>query len=264
MQEQYHKGKTTRKSLERTVFEVSRASEYFDARKLSTQTGMPEQEFASVCLKELLDNALDACETSGVAPEVEVKVEMDDDHIHLTVSDNGPGIPPQVVRKILDYQVLVSDKAAYRSPTRGAQGNALKTVIGIPYALGSREPLIVKAQGVRHSIAPWVDPAGAVHFVYSSTQEDTEGTTVTVKMPRGWAEGKVYASGLPEYYHEQDFDAIHWCRSFAAFNPHATLSYMVRRATQNTSKFTNGPWKARSRSTCRPSPRARIGTPRSL
>jgi hypothetical protein len=45
--------------LERTTFEVSRASEYFDARQLSTLTGVAQTEFASVCLKELVDNALD-------------------------------------------------------------------------------------------------------------------------------------------------------------------------------------------------------------
>jgi hypothetical protein len=28
-----------------------------------------------------------------------------------------------------------------------------------------------------------------------------------------------------DYYHEQDFDPLHWVRSFAAFNPHATISY---------------------------------------
>ena len=81
-----------------------------------------------------------------------VKVEREDDLIRLSVSDNGPGMPHEVVRKVLDYNIRVSDKAAYRSPTRGAQGNALKTVIGIPYALGSREPLVVEAQGVSHRI----------------------------------------------------------------------------------------------------------------
>jgi DNA topoisomerase VI subunit B len=37
---------------------------------------MPQDQFAGVCLKELVDNALDACETAGVAPEVEVTPEQ--------------------------------------------------------------------------------------------------------------------------------------------------------------------------------------------
>jgi DNA topoisomerase VI subunit B len=211
--------------LERTTFEVSRASEYFDARQLSALTGVPQTEFASVCLKELVDNSLDACETSGVEPEIGIDVGSSEDAISLTVSDNGPGIPPEVVHRILDYSVRVSDKAAYRSPTRGAQGNALKTVIGIPYSLGSREPLIVKAQGVRHSVAPWVDPAGVVHFDYTSTPEHMEGTTVSLKMP-----ARVRSADEYGYYYVQEFDSLHWARSFAAFNPHATISYQANEA----------------------------------
>ncbi len=217
--------------LQRTTFETSRAAEYFDARQLSTLTGVSQDEFASVCLKELVDNSLDACETAGVAPVVSVKVERDDEVIRLSVADNGPGIPAEVVRKVLDYNVRVSDKAAYRSPTRGAQGNALKTVIGIPYALGSREPLVVEARGTSHRIRPWVDPAGGVHFDYASAEmllPSTSGTTVSLTLPNGLtgdAAALAAIDGLANDHVAQDFDPLHWVRSFAAFNPHATLSY---------------------------------------
>src|SRR5918993_1234754 len=120
--------------LQRTSFESSRAGEYFDARELQTQTGQPVSNFAAV------------------APEVSIEVhEEDGDSIRLAVSDNGPGIPPETVRKILNFNTRTSDKAAYRSPTRGAQGNALKTVIGIPHALGCQEPVVIEAQGMRHA-----------------------------------------------------------------------------------------------------------------
>jgi DNA topoisomerase-6 subunit B len=81
------------KKLERTSFETSRASEYFDARQLSTLTGVGTSGFASVCLKELVDNSLDACETAGVAPEISVEARNEQGAIRLAVSDNGPGIP---------------------------------------------------------------------------------------------------------------------------------------------------------------------------
>jgi DNA topoisomerase VI subunit B len=212
--------------LQRTTFETSRAAEYFDARQLSALVGVSQDEFSSVCLKELVDNSLDACETAGVPPVVGVKVEREDAIMRLSVSDNGPGIPAEVVRKVLDYNVRVSDKAAYRSPTRGAQGNALKTLIGIPYALGSREPLVVEAQGVSHRIGPWVDPAGAVHFDYTSEEMlvESSGTTVSLQMPDGGEEDEL-EEGVSYEYHEMDFDPLHWVRSFAAFNPHATVSY---------------------------------------
>jgi len=234
--------------LDRTTFESSREGEYFDARQLSALTGVPQEQFASVCLKELVDNALDACETAQVAPEVGVEVEREDGVLRLSISDNGPGLPPEVVGKVLDYSIRVSDKAAYRSPTRGAQGNALKTIIGIPYALGSREPTVVEACGIRHTIMPWVDPAGEVHISHTEVPATVAGTSVNLVIPE---EG-------------QDFDPLHWVRSFAAFNPHATFRYKVKRPLQKWPKFTNRPADYHSRSTYPPSQPRRIGTVRRL
>ncbi len=205
------------RKLDRTTFESSRAGEYFDARQLSALTGVPQGEFASVCLKELIDNSLDACEAAGVAPEISIDVRDEDGAIRLAVTDNGPGIPPEVVRKVLDYNIRVSDKAAYRSPTRGAQGNALKTIIGIPYSLGVREPVVITSRGVRHTIKPWIDPAG--HVRINHTEEHVsgeEGTRVGLQITAGY--------DVPEH-HLQDFHPLHWVRSFAAFNPHATFRY---------------------------------------
>jgi DNA topoisomerase VI subunit B len=237
--------------LERTAFGSSREAEYFDARQLSALTGVSQDEFANVCLKELIDNALDASETAGVAPEISIDVRVEEGVIQLAVSDNGPGIPPEVVRKVLNYSIRVSDKAAYRSPTRGAQGNALKTIIGIPYSLGVRESIVITARGVRHTINPWIDPAGLVRI--SHTEDPTgeeEGTSVSLQITPGY--------DVPEN-HLQDFQPVHWVRSFAAFNPHATFRYKVKASLQKRPKFTNRPRICHSRSTYPPSPRARIG-----
>jgi DNA topoisomerase VI subunit B len=202
--------------LQRTAFEASRVAEYFDARQLSALTGVPPKGFLSVCLKELVDNALDACETAGVAPEVSVAVECQEDELcRLAVSDNGPGMPSELIDKILDYNVRVSDKMAYRSPTRGAQGNALKTIIGIPYSLGSHEPLVITARGARHTIRPWVDPGGHVHVSHVKALENVGRSGTRIEL----------AVTAEEARNRRAFDPHHWVSSFAAFNPHAALSY---------------------------------------
>ena len=244
--------------LNRTTFSASRAAEYFDARQLSTLTGVPTHEFANVILKELVDNSLDACETAGTSPEISVAVGNGGTKgaICIRVTDNGPGIPSEVVRKLLDYNVRVSDKAAYRSPTRGAQGNALKTVIGIPYALGSRDPLTVVARGgIRHAIRPKVDPAGNVRVGNdeSNLSPWSGGTSVDVPVVPG------YVTDSSSEHLVQDFYPEHWVRSFAAFNPHATFRYKITGTTPKTQKFTNRPART-STSTYHRSPRARTGT----
>ena len=146
--------------LARQVFSVSRAADFLETRALVSQTGQPESRFGDVVAKELLDNALDACETAGVQPEVTVTIETGGGIQWVAVADNGAGIPPGVVGRILDFATLTSDKALYRSPCRGAQGNALKTIIGIPAALGVTDPVIIEARGVRNVVAVSLDAAG--------------------------------------------------------------------------------------------------------
>jgi DNA topoisomerase 6 subunit A-like protein/histidine kinase/DNA gyrase B/HSP90-like ATPase len=201
--------------LERTTFETSRAAEYFTVRELQAQTGQPRERFAAVALKELVDNALDACETAGIAPSIGIEIAMEPTVMQMTVADNGAGITPETVRRILHFQTRTSDKAVYRSPTRGAQGNALKTVLGLPCALGLREPVLIEAQGVRHRILAWIDPAGELRLQYDEEViPATPGTRITLPVP---ADG-------------QDFDPPCWARAFALFNPHASVKIRMSRS----------------------------------
>src|SRR5262249_27963265 len=157
-------GMTTK--LERTLFTQSRDREYFDRHELATMTGQPAERFPDVIVKELADNALDAAESTGVMPKLVLQVWRRQHDLIVSVKDNGNGIHPEAVATILDFRTRTSDKAAYRSPTRGQQGNALKTVIGMPYALGSRQPLVIEAGSTKHIIPPGIDPAGARHIYH--------------------------------------------------------------------------------------------------
>ncbi|WP_290653778.1 hypothetical protein, partial [Aquisalimonas sp.] len=61
-------------TLDRQMFSLSRAAEYFSVKELQTLTGQPRGEFGAVILKELLDNALDAAETAGRDPAVKIDI----------------------------------------------------------------------------------------------------------------------------------------------------------------------------------------------
>src|ERR1041384_1964737 len=61
------------------------------------------------CVKEAVDNALDACEEGGILPDVEVKLEIIGEggtppppsqasRFRITVTDNGPGIDRKSTR----------------------------------------------------------------------------------------------------------------------------------------------------------------------
>jgi DNA topoisomerase VI subunit B len=54
-------------TLERTTFRTSRLLEFCSRKELVAQTGHEPDAWPLVVLKELVDNALDACEEAGVA-----------------------------------------------------------------------------------------------------------------------------------------------------------------------------------------------------
>jgi DNA topoisomerase VI subunit B len=60
--------------LTRHVFKTSRLAEYCSRKELVNQTGHAVEEWPLVVLKELLDNALDACEEAGTAPVIDIRI----------------------------------------------------------------------------------------------------------------------------------------------------------------------------------------------
>jgi DNA topoisomerase VI subunit B len=135
--------------LERETFTTSRLLEFFSEKELSMQIGFRRPDWALALLKELIDNALDACECSGVAPVIEVEIEKNT----VSVRDNGPGIPADTIKRSLDYSVRVSDKSYYVSPTRGQLGNALKCLWAAPCVItGDHGRVEVHAHGQAHTI----------------------------------------------------------------------------------------------------------------
>jgi DNA topoisomerase VI subunit B len=208
--------------LQRTTFETSRDSEYFNVRELQAQTGQPAEMFVAVALKELADSALDACETAGIAPCLGITIRDAGSRLVMCVADNGTGIPPETVRRILNFQTRTSDKAVYRSPTRGAQGNALKTVLGMPCAFGVRVPVVIEARGIRHEILAWVDPAGELRIEQRETAiTPTAGTRIEVAFPsRSWR-----------------CDPRWWGQALTLFNPHASVK--IRQVTDESEHMVN-------------------------
>ena len=57
-------------TLERTTFRTSRLLEFCSRKELIAQTGHEPDAWPLVVLKELVDNALDACEEAGIAYEL--------------------------------------------------------------------------------------------------------------------------------------------------------------------------------------------------
>jgi len=208
--------------LHRTHFTLSRALEFFNERELVAQIGFPKSWWPIAVLKELVDNALDACESAGVPPHVEVVVEK----TSFTVRDNGPGLPEAVLRRSLDYLSRVSDKVGYISPTRGQQGLGLKAVWACPFVSHGSGEVEVWSQGLHHTLAVSLDrltqQAVVDHRVAPAPEGFIKtGTNITVHWPEA-------ASSLREpegghFYETPPPTAWELLAQYAVFNPHATF-----------------------------------------
>ena len=168
--------------LSRETFKTSRLLDFCSERELTKQIGHGSDQWPLVILKELVDNAIDAAEEAGIAPVIQVEVANG----AIIIIDNGPGLPAETVAGVLDFSVRVSSREAYASPTRGAQGNALKTIVAMAFALdGANGETVIESRGTRHEITFKVDHIRhepKVDHVCSSADVKT-GTRITVRWP---------------------------------------------------------------------------------
>lgn len=162
-------------TLHRETFELSRTMEFFSERELIAQIGHRPALWPVALLKELLDNALDACENAGIAPAI--TVELQDDA--LIVTDNGPGLPLAVMERSLDYAVRVSDKTGYVSPSRGQQGNALKTLWAAPFVATGTGRIEVETAAYRRVVQVTADRIAQVTQVDLIDTEPSDVKTGT-------------------------------------------------------------------------------------
>ena len=80
-------------------------------------------------VKEGVDNALDACEESGILPDILVEIRNHEDgECKLIVEDNGPGIVKKQVPNIFGRLLYGSRFHAVRQ-SRGQQGIGISAVV---------------------------------------------------------------------------------------------------------------------------------------
>jgi DNA topoisomerase VI subunit B len=248
-----HTKRSKQPTLDRATFTSSRDLEFFTENELTMQIGHPADLWPLALVKELIDNALDACEYAHVTPKIQVVVGADD----VTVTDNGPGLPAETLDRSLDPSVRVSDKAYYISPTRGQLGNALKCLWAAPFVANGQHGLVeVTAGAICHSIEASVDHILRKPLIrHKQRSADVKnGTSVRLR----WPQIACFLDGSKtvEFYNDREkLDAeeadpltlLLLVQGYAAFNKHASFGvrgrgkpFTVRAADRSWEKWM--PW----------------------
>ena len=164
------------------------------------------------------DNSLDECEERDIAPEIAITVDTDENWIE--VADNGPGIPTDIVDRLPDFSVRVSSREAYVAPDRGAQGNALRTILAMPFVLDGERGRVDITGGDSHTeITIGIDRLKQKPDVLGWERLQKTGSCVRVWWPRELV---------------RELAAIrHFAYDLAALNPHLTLTVTTEGKTQH-------------------------------
>jgi hypothetical protein len=221
--------------IERVAITTSRLMEFCSEKELVAQTGHEVRKWPLVIIKEGVDNSIDACEEAEIAPVVKVTIKTGKQgrRTRVIIEDNGPGIPPATITGIIDYAVRVSSKEAYISPTRGRQGNALKTILPMAYVLGGNKgETWIEARGLKHRIQFTVNQIKQEPIVHNVRGRSpvTTGTPITVFWPQ---------------HDEAVFDGdeiADLLLSYAWVNPHLTMTFTVDGKSVVDHRATNPNW----------------------
>ena len=152
------------------------------------QIGHERSWWPEALLKELIDNALDAYESAGIAPGDQRE---DGARVVRGLPTTAPGSRRKQSSAHSNFMKRISDKVHYVSPTRGQLGNALKTVYAAPFvADGERGLVEIWSQGKHHRVEVTLDRlAGRPVIKHTEEVEDTgivvkNGTIVRVPLAR--------------------------------------------------------------------------------
>ena len=179
------------------------------------------------CVKEAVDNALDACEEAGILPEVVVKLEVASNgeappppsqanRFRVTVIDYGPGIVRQQIPPIF-AKLLYGSKFHRLRMSRGQQGIGISAA-GMYAQLTTGKPVQIisrtSARTPAHYFEVQIDTKKNEPRILEKKQIDWEnhrGTQVTLEIEGRYQKGR---ASVDEYLEQ-----------VAIANPHVKLVY---------------------------------------
>ncbi len=181
------------------------------------------------CVKEAVDNALDACEEAGILPEVIVKVVValnggapvapsQANRFRLTVIDYGPGIVRQQIPPIF-AKLLYGSKFHRLRMSRGQQGIGISAA-GMYAQLTTVKPVQIisrtSARAPAHYFEVQIDTKKNEPRIFENRKIDWEnhrGTQVTLEIEGRYQKGR---ASVDEYLEQT-----------AIANPHVKLVYVT-------------------------------------
>ncbi len=168
------------------------------------------------CVKEAVDNSLDACEDAGILPDIFVQIKRSGDYYQVIVEDNGPGIVAEEIPRVF-AKLLYGSRFHTLRQSRGQQG------IGISAAVLYSQLTSGKPARVISKIAPG-RPARYCELLINTAKNEPEvlkAEEMDWERPRGT---RVELEMEGTYVRSRRQSVFGSLKSAAIVNPHARIT----------------------------------------
>ena len=203
----------------------SSTAEYF-AKNLQQVGFSSPSKAVLTTLKEAVDNSLDACEETGILPDIEIDIQKagngasrNTDLVQITVEDNGPGLEADDLAKVFG-EYLASSKFGRGRCSRGQQGigiSAATTWAQLTNASGVR--VTSKTKNMRKAVSAIIDVdikqnRGILKKKETVDWEKPHGLKVEFRI-----DGRIVLNG--------DGGLLTYLEGTTLVNPHLSISYKL-------------------------------------
>ena len=192
-------------------------AEFFEKNKHILGYSNPARSLIT-CVKEAVDNALDACEDAGILPDILVKIRRVEKNVYrITVEDNGPGIIKEQIPKVFG-KLLYGSRFHVIRQSRGQQGIGISSAVlyaqlttGKPAEITSK---VANSKAYKLSI-----------FINTKNNEPEVISEEEVEwyMPSGT---KIELEIVGSYTKEKKQSVYEYLKETSVANPHAKITFV--------------------------------------
>ena len=169
------------------------------------------------CIKEAVDNSLDACEEAGILPEVDIEIkQLSEDRFLLTVRDNGPGILKEQIPSIFG-KLLYGSKFHRLRMSRGQQGIGISAA-GMYGLLTTGRSMKITSRTGRQKKAHYYE-------IQIDTKKNRPEIIKDEQVPWDRHHGTIVVIELEGRYQRGRRSVDQYLEQTAIANPHVTLTY---------------------------------------
>ncbi len=168
------------------------------------------------CVKEAVDNSLDACEEAGILPDIFVQIRRSGDMYTVIVEDNGPGIVSREIPRVF-AKLLYGSRFHVLRQSRGQQG------IGISAAVLYSQLTSGKPARITSKIGP-SRPAHLVEVIINTAINEPEvlrEEETDWERPRGT---RIELEMEGAYVRSRRQSVYAYLKNVAIVNPHARIT----------------------------------------